>query len=210
MDLASIISHIHNWVLFLLWIYPFILSGVIFPLISSSILGSDQPGEFIFHCPIVLPFHTVHWVLKARILKWLPFPSPVDHVLSELSTMTCPSWWPYMAWLSFIELYKAVVHMIRLASCLWLWFQSICPLMPSLCAYCLTGVSLTLDVVAPAKCSWCSSPWIWVFSSWPQLLTLDVVSSLNRRSWPWMQGISSLPLTTPVWCSHSSPIRLWY
>ena len=22
----------------------------------------------------------------------LPFPSPVDHVLSELSTMTCPSW----------------------------------------------------------------------------------------------------------------------
>ena len=118
MDLASIISHIHNWVLFLLWIYPFILSGVIFPLISSSILGSDQPGEFIFQCPIVLPFHTVHWVLKARILKWLPFPSPVDHVLSELSTMTCPSWWPYMAWLSFIELYKAVVHMIRLASCL--------------------------------------------------------------------------------------------
>ena len=29
----------------------------------------------------------------------LPFPSPVDHVLSELSSMTCLSWWPYMAWL---------------------------------------------------------------------------------------------------------------
>ena len=27
--------------------------------------------KFIFQCPIFLPFHTVHGVLKARILKWL-------------------------------------------------------------------------------------------------------------------------------------------
>ena len=33
-------SPIHNWVLFLLWLHPFILSGVISPLISSSILGT--------------------------------------------------------------------------------------------------------------------------------------------------------------------------
>ena len=71
---------------------------------------------------------------------------------------------PQMAWLSFIELDKAVVHMIRLASCLWLWFQSVCPLMPSLSAYHLTWVSLTLDVgylfrAAPAKCSCCSLLW---------------------------------------------------
>ena len=26
-DLASITNHIHNWVLFLLWLHPFILSG---------------------------------------------------------------------------------------------------------------------------------------------------------------------------------------
>ena len=39
-DLASVTSHIHSWVLFLLWLHPFILSGVISPLISSSILGS--------------------------------------------------------------------------------------------------------------------------------------------------------------------------
>jgi len=25
----------------------------------------------VFQCPIFLPFHTVHGVLKARILKWL-------------------------------------------------------------------------------------------------------------------------------------------
>ena len=83
---------------FLLWLYPFILSGVISPLISSSILGTYQPGEFIFQCPTVLPFHTIHGVLKARILQWFSIPFPVDCVLSELS-MTCPSWWPYTAWL---------------------------------------------------------------------------------------------------------------
>ena len=39
-DFASITSHIHNWVLFSLWLRLFILSGVISPLISSSILGT--------------------------------------------------------------------------------------------------------------------------------------------------------------------------
>ena len=77
-NLASITSHIHNWILFLLWLHPFILSGVISPLISSSLLGTYRPGEFIFQCPIFLPFHTVHGVLKARILKWFAilFSSP--------------------------------------------------------------------------------------------------------------------------------------
>ena len=61
-------------------------------MISSSILGTYHPQEFIFQCLIFLPFHTVHGVLKARILSGLPFPSPVGHILSELSTMTHPSW----------------------------------------------------------------------------------------------------------------------
>ena len=39
----------------------------------------------------------------------LPFPSPVDHILSDLSTMTRPSWVAPRAWLSFTELDKAVV-----------------------------------------------------------------------------------------------------
>ena len=58
--------------------------------------------------PIILPFHTVHGVLKARILKWLAIPSPVDHILSDLSTMTHPSWVAPRACLSFIELDKTV------------------------------------------------------------------------------------------------------
>ena len=39
----------------------------------------------------------------------LPFPSPVDHILSDLSTMTHLCWVAPQAWLSFIELDKAVV-----------------------------------------------------------------------------------------------------
>ena len=55
----------------------------------------------------------------------LPSPSPVD-VLSGLSTMTHPSWVALRGMApSFIELDKAVVHVIRLVSFLWLWF-SVC------------------------------------------------------------------------------------
>ena len=73
-DLACITSHIHNWILFLLWLYPFIFSGVISPLISCSTFGTYQPGEFLFQYPIIFPFHTVYGVLKARILKWFVIP----------------------------------------------------------------------------------------------------------------------------------------
>ena len=41
---------------------------------TISILDTYQPGEFIFQCPIILPFHTGHGVLKARILKWFAIP----------------------------------------------------------------------------------------------------------------------------------------
>ena len=39
----------------------------------------------------------------------LPFPSPVDHILSDLSTTTRPSWVAPWAWLGFTELDQAVV-----------------------------------------------------------------------------------------------------
>ena len=55
-----------------------------------------------------------------------PFLFSVDHILSELSTMTCLSWVALHGMAhSFIELAKAVVHVIRLVSFLWLWF-SVC------------------------------------------------------------------------------------
>ena len=60
-DLASITNHIHNWVLFLLWLHLFLLSGLISPLISSSILGTYRPGELIFQCPLFLPWFLPVW-----------------------------------------------------------------------------------------------------------------------------------------------------
>ena len=116
----------------------------------------------------------------------LPFLSLVDHILSELSTMTHPSWVALHGMThSFIELDKTVVHVIRLVSFLWLWFQSVCPLMPSLSTYHLTWASLILDVgylftAAPAKRSCCPLPWMWGISSQPPLLTLDMGYLLGR------------------------------
>ena len=70
-----------------------------------------------------LPFHTVHGVLKARILKWFAILFSSGSHLSELSTMTHPSWVALHGMAhSFIELDKAVVPMIRLVSFLWLLF----------------------------------------------------------------------------------------
>ena len=57
-----------------------------------------------------------------------------------------------------------------------MWFQCVCPLMPSCNTYPLTWVSLTLGVgylftVAPAKHSRCSLPWTKGISSPPPFLT---------------------------------------
>ena len=82
-DLASITSHIHSWVLFLLWLHLFLLSGVSSPLISSSILGTYRPEESLFQCPIFLPFHLFMGFSRQEHWSTLPSPSPVDHVLSE-------------------------------------------------------------------------------------------------------------------------------
>ena len=115
---------------------------------------------------------------------------------------TSPPWpshlgWPHMAWLSFIELDKAVLHVIRLASCLWLWFQSVCPLIPSFNAYHLTWVSLTLDMqslftAAPAKRSRCSLPLMWGSSSQPRSCAMAAAVPLNeseRGEWKsWLKA----------------------
>ena len=59
--------------------------------------------------------------------------------------MTRPSWVAHVAWLSFIELDKAVVHVIRLTSFLRLWFVCL-PSDVSRNTYHLSWASLTLDV----------------------------------------------------------------
>ena len=61
----------------------------------------------------------IHGVAKSRtrLGNFTFFPSPVNHVLSKLSTMTCRSWVALHGMAhSFIELDKAVVHVISLVS----------------------------------------------------------------------------------------------
>ena len=61
----------------------------------------------ILSCAMATSFYMVHEVLTASILGWFAFPPPVDHILSELSAMVCPSWVALhdMAH-SFLELHK--------------------------------------------------------------------------------------------------------
>ena len=124
LDFTSITSHIHNWVLFLLWFNLFILSGAISPLFSSSIWAPTELGSSSFSVLSFYLFILFTGFSRQEYWSGLPFPSLVDHILSELSTMNHLSWVALrdMAH-SFIELDKAMVHVISLISFLWLWFS---------------------------------------------------------------------------------------
>ena len=126
LDFTSISSHIHNWVLFLLGsISSFFLDLVL----HSSPVAYWAPTHLGSWSFSVLSFcFFIFFIGFSRQEYWsgLPFASPVDHVLSELCTMTHPSWVALHGMAhSFIEWDKAVVHVIRLVSFLWLGF-SVC------------------------------------------------------------------------------------
>ena len=82
----------------------------------------------------------------------LPFPSPVDHILSDLSTMTCPLWVAPRAWLSFIELDNTVV----LVWLDWLVF----------CEYGFSVSALWCPLATPTFLLGFLLPWAWGISSW--------------------------------------------
>ena len=149
----------------------------------------------------------------------------VCHSLLQWTTFcqTSPPWpdhlgWPHTAWLSFIELDKAVVRVIRLVTFLWLWFQPVCPLMPSLSAYPFTWVSLTLEVgylftAAPAKHSHCFLPCTWSISAWP-LLCCAVTALKHKLEARFLGEISvtsdmqiTLPLVVHVCYMQITPLR---
>ena len=130
--------HIHNWVWFLLWFSLLILCEVISLLFSSSISDTYLPGGVIFQYHMFLLFYTFLGVLKARKLKWPQFPSPVDHLLGELSTITHPSWVAQnVKTRRFIKLHKSVIHVISLVSflrlCVLFWSSRYCSSASSAC-----------------------------------------------------------------------------
>ncbi len=105
----------------LLWLHLFILSGVISPLISNSILDTYWPGEFIFQCHIFLSFHGA---FKARLLKSFAIPLSSGPQLVRTLTMTCASGVAlHVMAHCFIELDKVLIHVINLFSFLWLWLS---------------------------------------------------------------------------------------
>ena len=98
---------------------PFLLSSPVAYWVPTS-LGSSSFSVIFFRFFIL-------FIGFSRQEYWsgLPFPSSVDYVLSELSTMTRPSWVALLCMShSFLELDKAVVHVIRFVSFLWLF--SVC------------------------------------------------------------------------------------
>ena len=116
----------------------------------------------------------------------LLFPSPVDHILSDLSTMTRPSWVGPWAWFSFIELDKAVV----LVWLDWLVF----------CDYGFRVSALWCSLATPTVLLGFLLPWTWGISSQQLQQSTAAAPYLGRGvfphrrpSWPWMWNSSSRP-----------------
>ena len=132
MEFTSITNHVHNWILFLLWLHLFILSGVISSLISSSMLGTLHSREFIFQCPSYLfAFSYCLWGSQSKNTE------VVCHFLLQWTMFrhNSPSWpihlgWPYTAWLIVSLSYTRLWSMWSdwLVFCNY-GFQSVCPLM---------------------------------------------------------------------------------
>ena len=126
----------------------------------------------------------------------LPFPSPVDHILSGLSPMTRPSWVAPQAWLGFIELDKAVV----LVWLDWLVFCEYgfsvsalwCPLaLPSYLGFSYLGCGVSLHG--------CSS------KAQPLLLTLDEGYLLTSAPPDLEHGVAPL---RHAYCASRRHLRL--
>ena len=168
------------------------------PSFFLELLGTYGPGEFLFQCPIILPSHTVHGVLKARTLKWLPFPSPVDHTLSDLCTMTVHLGWPYMTWLILTALDTAVV----------LWSDWL--------VFCDRGFSVSAlwcPLATPAVFLGFLLPWTWAISSRLLQHIAAAAPDLGRGasthgspSWPWTWSSSSRPSCARGSSSWAGPL----
>ena len=132
--------------------------------------------------------------LRQEYWSGFPFPSPVGHILSDLSTWPIHLGWPHTAWLSFIELDQTVVLWSD-----WLVF----------CDYGFSVSALWCPLTIPAVLLGFLLPWKWGISS--RLLQQSAtaapylgwgVSPHGRPSWPWTWSSSSQPSCT---CSAAAP-----
>ena len=95
------------------------------PLFPSSILDTFQPGRGSSFGVICLSLFIL-FMGFSRQEYWsgLPFPPPVDHIVSELCTLTCPSWVACTVWLIAPLSYSSPCTTKKLCSVkgiFWIW-----------------------------------------------------------------------------------------
>ena len=136
---------------------------------------------------------------RQEVWSGLPFPSPVDHILSDLSTMTHPSWVAPWAWLSFIELDKAVVQVIT-----WL----------VLFDYGVSLSALWCPLSAPTVLLGFPLPWSWGIPS--GLLQQSAASAPYHRCWLsphghcyWWLDISGGQVILPYFTEGEDSLMGW-
>ena len=75
-------THIHTWVFFLLWLHPFILSGVISHWSPVAYWALTDLGSFSLSILSFCLFILFMGFSRQEYWSGLPFPSPVGHILS--------------------------------------------------------------------------------------------------------------------------------
>ena len=125
----------------------------------------------------------------------LPLPSPVGHILSDLSTMTRPSCVAPQAWLSFIELDKAVV----LVWLDWLVF----------CEYGFSVSALWCPLATSTVLLGFLLPWAWGISSRLLQQSAAIAPYLGWGVSPHRLVILSSSLTRWTWVSVNSGSWWW-
>ena len=138
------------------------------------VVGVAAGGRGSSFSIISFAFSYCLWGSQGKNAEWY-VPSPVNHILSKFSTMTCPSWVAlHSMGHSFIELGKVVVHVICLVSFLWLWF-SFC--LPSDGPWIkvnwkwsnkMAGVNINILVISELK---------WTGMEWTNLIQMTIIST---------------------------------
>ena len=95
----SVMSHIHDWALFLLWLSLFIFFWSHFSTLPVAYWEPIDLGSSSFSAIYLFAFYTVHGVLNVTILKWF------SHCLLQWTMFgqNSPPWpvslgWPYTSW----------------------------------------------------------------------------------------------------------------